>query len=122
MALWLMALATVSIAHGVPTSVKRDRALYCTEAGPIQFSALQSQRPQASYRIVVPGKNIPGSMSLEWREGHLAGTWSDADGGGPILIVFHEHLARLTALYASSDPIDWEDVWSGTLAVSDSCE
>lgn len=122
MAPWFVVFATVSIADGVPTSVARDRALYCTEAGPIRFSGLQSPRPQAIYRIVVPGKNIPGSMSLEWREGHLAGTWSDADGSGPILIVFHEQLARLTALYASSDPTGWEDLWSGTLAASDSCE
>lgn len=88
-------------------------ANYCTEAGPIylQFSG---EDVSGSYRIVLPHKNIEGQLQLEWSDGYIHGTWTDPDGSGPIVIVFHDQMQRLTALYTSdNETLEWSPVWEG---------
>ena len=87
---------------------------YCTEAGPI-YLGFDGQSVDASYRIILPSKDIPGTMKLQWSGPFLQGRWYDNDGDGPIIIVFHNEMNELTALYTSDDKVtSWSEVWPGT--------
>ena len=92
-AIFLLSLTGVARAE-VPSELP-SRAEFCTGAGPIELE-FRGEQVSGKYRILVPGKDVRGKMSLRWSHGFLEGEWIDEDGRGPIVIVLHDRGERMT--------------------------
>lgn len=109
----LALMLTQSITGAESVANLPQSADYCTEAGPI-YLAFDGGSVEGSYRIILPSKDIPGTMKLQWSGPYLQGRWYDNDGEGPIIIVFHNEMNELTALYTSDDKVtSWSAIWPG---------